>query len=66
MIAKSKRVEDHIEHLRETFDTLRTNRILLNPEKCVFRVSGGKCLGFIVDERGIEAKATKVVAHTDS
>ena len=34
----------------------------LNPKKCVFRVKGGKCLGFLVDERGIEANPDKVQA----
>ena len=31
----------------------------LNPKKCVFGVKGGKCLGFLVDESGIEANPDK-------
>lgn len=34
----------------------------LNPKKCVFRVKRGKCLGFLVDERGIEANPDKIKA----
>ncbi|XP_057537987.1 uncharacterized protein LOC130815514 [Amaranthus tricolor] len=34
----------------------------LNPDKCVFGVTGGKCLGFLVDERGIEANPDKIHA----
>ena len=35
---------------------------MLNPKKCVFGVKGGKCLGFLVDERGIEANPDKIKA----
>ena len=34
----------------------------LNPAKCVFRVSSGKFLGFMVSQRGIEANPEKVKA----
>ena len=32
----------------------------LNPTKCAFRVSAGKFLGFIVNNRGIEANPDKI------
>ena len=31
----------------------------MNPKKCVFRVSSGKLLGFIVSKRGIEIDPNK-------
>lgn len=34
----------------------------LNLKKCVFEVPIGKCLGFIVSERGIEADSEKIIA----
>jgi hypothetical protein len=34
----------------------------LNPEKCVFGVSAGKLLGFLVPHRGIEANPDKIRA----
>lgn len=34
----------------------------LNPKKSVFGVKGGECLGFLVDERGIEANPDKIKA----
>jgi hypothetical protein len=34
----------------------------LNPEKCVFGVSAGKLLGFIISHRGIEANPEKIKA----
>ena len=37
----------------------------LNPTKCVFRVSSGKFLGFMVLQRGIEANPKKVEAILD-
>ena len=52
---KSKESKDYAIDLQATFSTLRANIMRLNPEKCLFGVTGGKCLGFIFDERGIEA-----------
>ena len=34
----------------------------LNPSKCVFRVTAGKFLGFMVSQRGIEVNPDKVRA----
>jgi len=48
MLVKSKRAELHLDDLKETFDTLRKYQMSLNPVKCVFRVSSGKFLGFMV------------------
>jgi len=40
--------EDHIAGLKETFTNLREAGLKLNPEKCVFGVSRGKMLGYII------------------
>ena len=37
----------------------------LNPSKCVFGVTSGKFLGFLVNERGIEANPDKIKALLD-
>ena len=37
----------------------------LNPDKCVFGVTGGKVLGFLVDEKGIKANPDKIRAILD-
>ena len=37
----------------------------LNPAKCVFGVSSGKFLGFMVSQRGIEANPDKIKAILD-
>ena len=60
MLVKSRREEDHLEDLRETFDTLCSYNMKLNPGKCTFRVTTGKFLGFTVSQRGIEANPDKI------
>lgn len=37
----------------------------LNPLKCTFNVSSGKFLGFLVSQRGIEARPDKIKAILD-
>ena len=48
MLVKSRREDDHLEDLKETFDTLRSYNMKLNPRKCAFGVTVRKFLGFIV------------------
>ena len=48
MLVKSKEEEDHLDNLKETFNTLKQYSMKLNPSKCAFGVSLGKFLGFIV------------------
>lgn len=49
---KSRRLDDHIQDLGETFGLLRQYGIKLNPLKCVFGVGASKFLGFLVTKRG--------------
>ena len=60
MLVKSVQEDDHLSDLRETFDTLQTYNMKLNPSKCAFRVTAGKFLGFMVSQRGIEVNHEKV------
>ena len=60
MLVKSLRENDHLNDLQETFDILRSYNMKLNPSKCVFEVTAGKFLGFIVSQRGIEVNPEKV------
>ena len=62
MLVKSRREEDHLEDLRETFDTLRSYNMKLNPGKCTFGVTAEKFIGFMVSQRGIEANPNKIWA----
>ncbi|GFS34603.1 hypothetical protein Acr_00g0034770 [Actinidia rufa] len=62
MLIKSIEVADHISHLEEAFSILRKNQMMLNPSKCIFCVSSGKFLRFLVIERGIEANPDQIQA----
>ena len=59
ILLKSNDEADHLDDLKETFDTLHKYKMNLNPTKCVFSISLGKFLGFIVSQRGIEANPDK-------
>ena len=58
----SKKGNDLISDLEETFNNLRRFKMMLNPDKCVFGVPAGKLLGFIVSHRGIEVNQEKIKA----
>ena len=62
MLVKSQREEDQLADLKETFDTLLSFNMKLNPEKCAIGVTAGKFLGFMVSQRGIEANPDKIRA----
>ena len=55
MLVKSKQRPDHITHLQEAFELLKSYDMKLNPSKCAFRVSASQFIGFMVTQRGIEA-----------
>ena len=59
MLVKSKKSADHIANLGKTFEILRHYKMKLNLAKCTFGVSSGKFLGFMVNNRGIEANLEK-------
>ena len=48
--------------LQETFDTLLSYNMKLNPNKCVFEVIVGKFLEFMVPQKGIEVNSEKIQA----
>jgi hypothetical protein len=59
IVVRSKKREDHIQDLRETFADLQRHGLKLNLEKCVFGVRRGKLLGCMITKRGIEANPEK-------
>ena len=62
VVVKTKVWSTLVEDLSLVFDRLRVTRTKLNPEKCIFGVSAGKLLGFLVSHRGIEANPAKIKA----
>ena len=65
MLVKSIKAELHITHLAEAFQVLKSYNMKLNLAKCAFGVSAGKFLGFIVNNRGIEANSDKIKVVLD-
>jgi hypothetical protein len=61
-MVKTKRGSTLVEDLTLVFNKLRATRMKLNPDKCIFGVSAGKLLGFLVSHRGIEANPEKIKA----
>ena len=62
MLVKNVQEDDDLGDLKETFDTLRSYNMKLNPNKCAFKVIVGKFLGFMVSQRGVEVNSDKVQA----
>ena len=65
MLVKSATTELHIAHLIEAFQILKEYNMKLNLAKCAFGVSTEKFLGFIINNRGIEANPDKIRAVLD-
>ena len=62
MIVKSRDRANHLVALERFFERIRQFRLRLNPKKCIFGVTSGKLLGYMVSERGIEADPNKIRA----
>ena len=68
IVVKSKRANEHPDHLRRSFERMRHHQLKLNPLKCAFGVHVGNFLGFLVHQRGIEVdpKKSKVIASANA
>jgi hypothetical protein len=62
IMVKTREGSTIVEDLTLVFSNLRATHTKLNPEKCIFGVSAGKLLGFLVSYRGIEANPEKIKA----
>jgi hypothetical protein len=60
VVIKTGEDEGLISDLTETFNNLRKFKMKLNPEKCMFGVSLGKLLGYMVSRWGIDPNPEKV------
>ena len=65
MLVKSRWEDNHLDDLKETFDSLCSYNMKLNPSKCTFEVTAGKFLGFMVSQKGIEVDLDKIQAIGD-
>jgi hypothetical protein len=62
IVVKSWKRGDLLSDLEEIFGNLRKIRMMLNPKKCVFEVSSGKLLGYMVSSWEIDVNPKKVEA----
>jgi hypothetical protein len=62
IVVKIKSHSSLVDNLTIVFDRLRLTRTMLNPDKCMFGVSAGKLLDFLVLHLGIEANPEKIKA----
>jgi hypothetical protein len=62
VVVKTRKADDLVNDLRIAFECLRANRVKLNPKKCVFGVSRGMLLGYIVSQREIEPNPERVAS----
>jgi hypothetical protein len=62
IVVKSEKYGDLLDDLKETFDNLCKFKMMLNPKKCVFGMSLGKLLSYMVSSQGIDANLKKVEA----
>jgi hypothetical protein len=60
IVVKIKSHASLLDNLGLVFDRLRSTRTKLNLDKCVFGVTAGKLLSFLVSYRGIEANPEKI------
>ncbi|CAJ2657404.1 unnamed protein product [Trifolium pratense] len=62
IVVKSSSQDEHIEHLKKSFERMRKCGLKMNPLKCVFCVHAGDFLGFVVHKKGIEINQNKTKA----
>jgi hypothetical protein len=60
IVVKTRKADNLVSDLRIAFNYLQANGVKLNPEKCVFGVSRGMLLGYIISQRGIEPNPDKI------
>jgi hypothetical protein len=62
VVVKSEKYGDLLDDLKRTFDNLRKFKMMLNPKKCVFGVSSGKLLSYMISSQRIDVNPKKVEA----
>jgi hypothetical protein len=62
IVVTRKKKETQLQDLAETFANMRKAQLILNPEKCVFGVSRGKVLVYLVSVKRIKANPNKINA----
>jgi hypothetical protein len=63
VVVKSKKCGDLLDDLKEAFDNLCKYKMMLNTKKCVFSVSSGKLLSYMVLSWWIDMNPKKGGSH---
>jgi hypothetical protein len=64
IVVVSKKRENYISNLAETFTNMRVARLKLILEKYAFGITKGEVLGYLVSTKGIQASPDKIKAIT--
>jgi hypothetical protein len=59
IVMVSKKKENYLSDMAETFANMSEVKLQLNSKKCVFEITRGKVLGCLVSMKGIEANPSK-------
>lgn len=62
ILVYSRKVEEHLDHLRQLFEVLREQRLYGKLEKCSFLMHEVRFLGYIVGRQGVKVDPAKVEA----
>lgn len=65
MLVKNMSESKHIRDLRETFNTLNSANMKVNPKNSFFKLTEGKFMGFMVSMGGIKIHPSKYQAIMD-
>ncbi|GAA0150447.1 hypothetical protein LIER_09389 [Lithospermum erythrorhizon] len=63
MLIKSWERAGHEANLRESFENLWKYNLRLNPDKCIFGVTSGKFLGYMISQRGRIAALNRFISR---
>ncbi|KAL9830768.1 putative nucleotidyltransferase, Ribonuclease H [Arabidopsis thaliana] len=58
----SSSMEEHVQHLQQVFEVMRSNKLFAKLSKCAFAVSKVEYLGHFISGKGIETDPTKIKA----
>jgi len=62
IVVKSSLEDDHLSHLRQSFERMRKYGLKMNPLKCAFGVCASDFLSFVVHKKGIKINHNKTKA----
>ena len=59
IVVKSKKIIEHVNQLRKSFEMMRLHQLKLDPLKCAFGVQAENFLGFLLHQRGVDVNQNK-------